>query len=121
MEWFREPRGPQPGGTHPRIGHSSSLDQNDPLHELDSGYSDTCGGMLSVHHFQYPGFRAVENVPLLPVVPVRTPKARAGISIGIQPVRRIRAPLKWVPHSERNSRGCIVQKHPITVLTVWVF
>lgn len=60
------------GGTHPRIGGSSSLDQNDLLHELDSGYSDACWGVLSVQNFQYPAFRAVQYVPLLSVVSIRT-------------------------------------------------
>ena len=73
-EWnsFREPAGGGYERTYPGIGDSSSLDQDDPLHELDSGYSDACEGVLSVHHFQYPAFRAAQDVPLLPVISIRT-------------------------------------------------
>ena len=73
-EWnsFREPAGGGYERTYPGIGDSSSLDQDDPLHELDSGYSDACEGVLSVHHFQYPAFRAAQDVPLLPIISIRT-------------------------------------------------
>ena len=60
-------------GAYPGIGHPSSLDQNDPLHELDSRYPGACRGVLRVHHFQYPAFRVVQYVPLLSVIPIRTP------------------------------------------------
>ena len=58
------------GGTYPRIVHTSGLDQNDPLHELDGSHSDACGGVLSEHHFQYPAFRPIQHVPLLPVISI---------------------------------------------------
>ena len=64
--------------TYPGIGHSSGLDQNDPLHELDGSYSNAYGGVLSEHHFQYPAFRAIQHVPLLPVISIRTPAGEGG-------------------------------------------
>ena len=78
MEPYGEPAvSPGADETYPRIGHPSCLNQNDPLHELDSGYSDACRSVLSIHHFQYPAFCAVQYVPLLPVISIRTP-AREG-------------------------------------------
>ena len=91
MESCREPAVSQVWmGTYPGIGHSSCLDQNDPLHELDSGYSDACGDVLSIHHFQYLAFRAVQYVPLLSVISIRTPvkqEMKRGISMKKVPTR----------------------------------